>query len=216
MSEPEQAKFADPRTCPEAYYAITWNGETRTLKGWADHLGVKYNRLYVRLFRYNWPPEEVLRTAREARPRPPRHEVLHTPEAKQKATEKRAEAMRTPEVRQKMRLARLADDHPEKIQSKKPKPFQVNADMNQDVINDKRAKIRRGTKNKPESIAQRAEKRRGLQQTAEAIARATAAHPHRKFTVAQRRKLDIAQQIAARARAAGVDPKHWRQRDNDE
>jgi hypothetical protein len=38
---------------------ITFNGETRTIKQWADYLGLKYSTLIYRL-KYNWPLEKAL------------------------------------------------------------------------------------------------------------------------------------------------------------
>lgn len=39
---------------------ITFNDKTKTVAEWADLLGLKYDTLYYRLFRYNWTVEKAL------------------------------------------------------------------------------------------------------------------------------------------------------------
>ncbi len=40
---------------------VTYNGETRSAKEWANSTGIDYNTLRQRLFRYNWPIEKALK-----------------------------------------------------------------------------------------------------------------------------------------------------------
>ena len=39
---------------------ISYNGESRTLKEWADKLGIKHSKMYNRI-RYGWSIEDVFR-----------------------------------------------------------------------------------------------------------------------------------------------------------
>lgn len=57
----------------EPQLEATWCGETRTLRAWADYLGVSYNTLYRRHSR-GWPRYAVIGT-----PIPGHHEQRDTP-----------------------------------------------------------------------------------------------------------------------------------------
>jgi hypothetical protein len=39
--------------------SVCFNGETKTLKKWADELGIKHGTLHGRLFRLKWPIYEA-------------------------------------------------------------------------------------------------------------------------------------------------------------
>lgn len=53
---------------------LTYNGETRTLWEWAQVTGISYQKLYQRVRKLKWPPEEALKKHRRLnRPRPRPH-----------------------------------------------------------------------------------------------------------------------------------------------
>ena len=41
---------------------VTYNGETKTVSNWCDELGLQYEVVYNRIFRYHWTPKRALET----------------------------------------------------------------------------------------------------------------------------------------------------------
>lgn len=63
--EPSNCRWADRKTQMNNMrpnIVVEFMGEKRTLKQWAEKLGINYHMLYQRVFRLSWPVEKALTT----------------------------------------------------------------------------------------------------------------------------------------------------------